>query len=103
MQVRRVDRDSGPVQWPGDSQKEDLTIADARSLKRGHLRTIALEVSIAGRTACLTGKGRYEDSVLHIDVKDSAGDFTIVLNEAAFDGRMLGVGEQVTIRLTTAK
>lgn len=51
----------------------------------------------------LTGKGRYADGLLYVAVKDPGGDFTLVVDEATFDGEMIAVGERLTIRLNSAE
>ena len=74
-------------------------MSDARSLQRGHDRAVTVELSIHGRQFSLAGTGRYAQGQLHIDVKDPAGDFTLSLDEAKFDGEMTVVGDRLTIRL----
>ena len=60
----------------------------------------ALEVTIQGRLTTFIGAGRYADAKLWIDVKDPEGDFTLLIDEATFDGEILAMDETLTIRLS---
>ena len=71
-------------------------------MQRAHGRAVTVELSIQGRHVAITGTGRYADRQLHIDVKDPGGDFTLVVDEATFDGELTDVGERLTIRLNSA-
>jgi hypothetical protein len=77
-------------------------MSDARPLQRAHGRAVTVELPIHGRQVTLTGTGRYADGQLQIDVKDPGGDFTLCLEEATFDGKMIVVGDKLTIRLNAA-
>jgi hypothetical protein len=74
-------------------------MASAQPLQRAHGCSITLELSIQGTLRSFSGRGRYADGKLWIDVKDDAGDFTLCLEEATFDGELLAQGDSYLIRL----
>ena len=73
--------------------------ANSQELQRAHEHAVTLEFTIQGRSTTLSGIGRFADGQLCIDVKDDAGDFTLCLDEATWDGEMIESGEGYLIRL----
>jgi hypothetical protein len=70
------------------------------SLQRAHGRAITVELVTQGRSIALAGTGHHADGRLRIDVKDSAGGFTLYIDDTTFDGEIVTAGDSFRIRLS---